>query len=157
MSDLLAMAGRTAANLAWNGFQAINTRIPDSPSIEPDWAPGPLPKSYERTKPPLGWPRETDSLCPDCVIEVRDAIIAGERDITDFIENKAGEIRARIEEEDGKLFIRKRCEVHGEYEDVISIDPKMTALMESRFYGRDFRTAADEHVHPAHIASHNRL
>ncbi len=147
MSELLAMAARTAANLAWNGFQAINTRIPDNPSIEPDWAPGPLPKSYERTKPPLGWPRETDSLCPDCVIEVRDAIIAGERDITDFIENKAGEIRARIEEEDGKLFIRKRCEVHGEYEDVLSIDPKMTALMESRFYGRDFRTAADEHVH----------
>ncbi|MFQ5890301.1 MAG: radical SAM protein [Gemmatimonadota bacterium] len=147
MSDLLATAAKTAANLAWNAFQAVNTRIPDSPSIQPEWAPGPLPKSYERTKPPLGWPRETDSLCPDCVIEVRDAIIAGDRDLAEFTEKKTGEIRAQIVEEDGKIKIRKRCERHGEYEDTLSIDPKLSELLERRFFGRDYRTSNDDHVH----------
>ena len=89
MRETLSQAAKTAANVAWNAFQAVNTRIPDSPSVHPDWAPTPLPKSYERTKPPLGWPRETDSLCPDCVIEVRDAIISGERDITEFTDNNS--------------------------------------------------------------------
>lgn len=147
MNDLLAAAARTAANLAWNGFQAVNTRIPESPSIEPDWAPSPLPKSRERSKPPLGWPRETDSLCPDCVIETRDAIVAGDRDLSELTDGRAGEIRARIVEEDGKLLIRKRCEIHGTYEDTLSIDPHLSELLERRFYGRDFRTALDEHVH----------
>jgi uncharacterized radical SAM superfamily Fe-S cluster-containing enzyme len=147
MSDLLATAASSAASLAWNVFQAVNTRIPDSPSIQPDWAPGPLPKSYERTKPPLGWPRETDSLCPDCVIEVRDAIIAGERDISEFVEGKAGEVRANIVEENGRILMRKRCEKHGEYEDVLSIDPQFNELLEHRFFGRDYRTSNDEHVH----------
>ncbi len=100
-TDAQAGAANTAANLAWKAFQAVNTRIPDSPSIEPEWAPGPLPKSYERTKPPLGWPRETDSLCPECVIEVRDAIIAGERDLSEFTEKKTGEVKAELVEEDG--------------------------------------------------------
>ncbi len=147
MSDLLATATKTAASLAWRTFQSVNTRIPDSPSIQPTWAPGPLPKSYERTKPPLGWPRETDSLCPRCVIEVRDAIIAGERDISEFVERRAGEVRARINEEHGKLIIRKTCPTHGDFWDTLSIDPQFSALLERRFFGRDYRTAADAHVH----------
>ena len=35
--------------------------------------PAPLLKSRERTSPQLGWPRTTDSLCPTCVRETRDA------------------------------------------------------------------------------------
>ncbi len=97
--NALAGAANTAANLAWKAFQAVNTRIPDSPSIEPEWAPGPLPKSYERTKPPLGWPRETDSLCPECVIEVRDAIIAGERDLSELTESVAAATDHRLDED----------------------------------------------------------
>ena len=62
---------RELANIGWDGFQALNARFADSPSPEPTWAPGPLLKSHERSKPPLGWPRETDSLCPRCVIETR--------------------------------------------------------------------------------------
>ena len=31
----------------------------------------PLQKSWQKVKPPLGWPRETDSLCPVCVREAR--------------------------------------------------------------------------------------
>ena len=147
MRETLSQAAKTAANVAWNAFQAVNTRIPDSPSVHPDWAPAPLPKSYERTKPPLGWPRETDSLCPDCVIEVRDAIIAGERDITEFTDKKSGEVKAEIVEEDGKILIKKRCDIHGEFVDTLSVDPKLSSLLERRYFGRDFRTAEDEHLH----------
>jgi len=147
MSNLIAGATRGAASLAWSAFQAVNRRIPENPSIHPDWAPGPLPKSRDRTKPPLGWPRDTDSLCPRCVIEVRDAIVSGERDISEFTEGHSGEVKAHIVEEDGKLFIRKTCEKHGDFEDVISIDPEFSALLERRFYARDFRTAEDEKVH----------
>ncbi|MFQ5792441.1 MAG: radical SAM protein, partial [Acidobacteriota bacterium] len=119
MGHLLAEAVKGAANLAWHAFQALNTRIAESPSIHPEWAPGPLPKSYERTKPPLGWPRETESLCPRCVIDVRDAILAGKRDLSELIENNAGQIQARILEEKGRILIRKRCREHGPFEDVL--------------------------------------
>ncbi|MFQ5747441.1 MAG: radical SAM protein [Gemmatimonadota bacterium] len=147
MTELLSKAAKTAAGLAWNAFQAVNTRLPEGKPVHPEWAPAPMPKSYERTKPPLGWPRETDSLCPDCVIEVREAIIAGERDLSEFLDRKTGEIRAQIVEEDGRLLIRKHCEKHGDYEDILSIDPKISELMERRFFGRDFRASSDDHVH----------
>jgi uncharacterized radical SAM superfamily Fe-S cluster-containing enzyme len=135
------------ADAGWNGFQAINTRVADSRSPSPEWAPGPLLKSHERSKPPLGWPRETDSLCPRCVIDTRSAIIRGERDLSDLVDGHTGEIKARILEEDGHLVIRKSCREHGIFEDLLSIDPEFTRLVEERFPGRDFRTFGDEHVH----------
>ena len=66
------------SNVAWKAFQTVNTLLPEGESVRPNWAPGPLLKSYERSAPPLGFPRETDSLCPRCVKEVRDAVITGE-------------------------------------------------------------------------------
>src|SRR4029077_6854726 len=112
MSNVVDSLMKELADLGWRGFQAVNTRIQDSPSPSPQWAPGPLPKSHERTKPPLGWPRETDSLCPRCVIETRTAIIRGERDVSELVNGHVGEIKATIVEEDGKLFIRKTCKEH---------------------------------------------
>jgi uncharacterized radical SAM superfamily Fe-S cluster-containing enzyme len=147
ISSLFAATAKHVSKLSWHAFQALNTRIPDSPSIHPDWAPRPLLKSYERTKPPLGWPRQTDSLCPDCVIEARDGVVSGERSLTEVLEKRSGVIPARIVEEDGHLLIRKHCEEHGEFSDLLSIDPKLSGILESRFYGRDFLTAFDEHVH----------
>ena len=70
-----------AANVAWNVFQSVNTRLPEGQPFQPEWASAPLLKSYQRSMPTLGFPRETDSLCPDCVKEVRTAIIEGTRDI----------------------------------------------------------------------------
>ena len=64
----LALTG--SARLAWPVLQALNSLIPDG-TVQPKWAPGPLLKSHERSKPPLGWPRTTDSLCPTCVREIR--------------------------------------------------------------------------------------
>ena len=42
-------------------FSTAN-RISQNPSFIPRWSDKPLLKSYAKTEP-LGWPRETDSLC----------------------------------------------------------------------------------------------
>jgi len=70
---------KAAAHLAWHAFQAVNTRLPYGVK-QPKWAPAPLMKSKDRTFPQLGFPRETDSLCPRCVKEVRESIVQGESD-----------------------------------------------------------------------------
>jgi uncharacterized radical SAM superfamily Fe-S cluster-containing enzyme len=147
MSSAVEMVVKVLAEVGWRGFQAINRRVPESRSPSPDWAPGPLLKSRERSKPPLGWPRETDSLCPRCVIDTRNAILSGERDLADLVDGHVGEIKARILEEDGRLVIRKTCREHGTFEDVLSIDPEFSRLIEERYPGRDFRTFGDSLVH----------
>src|SRR5215813_13853078 len=53
------------ANALWHVFEPLN-RIKPNPSFTPKWSDKPLLKSYQKTKPPLGWPRTTDSLCPKC-------------------------------------------------------------------------------------------
>src|SRR6187549_1503305 len=65
-----------AAGAAWALFSSAN-RIAPRRAFTPAWSDLPLLKSHERTKPPLGWPRETDSLCPVCVREARTAILDG--------------------------------------------------------------------------------
>jgi uncharacterized radical SAM superfamily Fe-S cluster-containing enzyme len=147
MGAVLDTVVKELAELGWHGFQAINRRVPETPSPQPEWAPGPLLKSHERTKPPLGWPRSTDSLCPRCVIETRSAIISGERDLADLVDGHIGEIKAHIVEENGELKIRKTCREHGDFEDLLSIDPEFTRLVEERYPGRDFKTLGDELVH----------
>jgi uncharacterized radical SAM superfamily Fe-S cluster-containing enzyme len=147
MNDLLAAAVQELTDLGWHGFQALNTRWPENPSPTPGWAPGPLLKSRQRTKPPLGWPRETDSLCPRCVVETRTAILRGERDLAALVNGHVGEIKATILEEDGRLIIRKTCPVHGTFEDLLSIDPEFSRIIESRYPGRDFHTLGDELIH----------
>ncbi len=147
MNDLVSAVVRELAELGWRGFQSVNTRVPETPSRSPDWAPGPLPKSHERTKPPLGWPRETDSLCPRCVIDTRTAILSGERDVGELVTGHIGEIKAQITEENGRLVIRKTCREHGTFEDLISLDPQFSRIIEARYPGRDYRTLGDELVH----------
>ncbi len=147
MSRFLSAAATGTAGLAWHLFQLVNSRFRDNPSIHPPWAPAPLLKTGERTRPPLGWPRETDSLCPGCVIEARDAVLAGRCSLPELNNGRIAEIKARIVEEQGRILIRKRCDKHGEYDDLLSIDPKFNELLDARYFGRDFRTAADAHVH----------
>ena len=90
---------KVLADVGWRGFQAVNERVEENASPSPEWAPRPLLKSRERSRPPLGWPRETDSLCPRCVIETRNAILSGERDLADLVDGHVGEVKARIQEE----------------------------------------------------------
>ena len=44
-----------AAKGAWVVFERLN-RISPNPSFTPKWSDKPLLKSYEKEKPPLGWP-----------------------------------------------------------------------------------------------------
>src|SRR5437868_14502490 len=111
----------TAARAAWPFIKKLNQKF-ERPSIQPRWAPAPLLKRRERTFPQLGWPRETDSLCPRCVKEVREAILDGKTDLRTLVDGKPGEIRARIVEENGQVVMKKTCERHGEFVDCLSID-----------------------------------
>ncbi len=135
------------SDVAWKAFQSVNRILPEGEAITPKWAAEPLLKSYERTAPPLGFPRETDSLCPRCVKEVRDAVITGETTLETLMHQHPGEIKAQILEEDGQVIMRKTCPKHGEFTDVMATDPKFLERIESLFFGRDFRVAEDAHVH----------
>ena len=64
-----------AAGWAWPMVSA--PRRDSGPRPTPRWAPAPLLRAAERTFPTLGWPRQTDSLCPICVREARKAVLSG--------------------------------------------------------------------------------
>jgi uncharacterized radical SAM superfamily Fe-S cluster-containing enzyme len=136
---MFAVSLRTAAHALWPLVRAYNTRY-ERPSPRPGWAPAALLKRRERSFPPLGWPRETDSLCPACVKEVRSAILDGRAEVRSLIDGKPGEIRASISEQDGKIVMTKTCAKHGRFEDVISMDPAFSARIEGLFPGRDFHS-----------------
>src|SRR5256886_13611272 len=51
------------AGITFDTIQYFNKRNPN-PSVTPKWSDKPLLKSWEKTKPTLGFPRQTDSLCP---------------------------------------------------------------------------------------------
>ncbi len=135
------------ANLAWKAFQSVNARIPEGDLPHPKWAPGKIAKSRERSHPPLGFPRETDSLCPRCVPEIRDKAVRGDMDLPSLLGGRPGEIKARLVEEDGRILIRKTCKQHGYFEDVLSINPGFTRRIERLFFGRDFESVQDQDIH----------
>src|SRR6267378_1039428 len=101
-----------AANGAWVIFNSLN-KINQRPSFIPSWSDKPLLKSYQKTKPPLGWPRVTDSLCPKCIPEIRQQILNGKLPYEVLMNEKVGEIKAQIIERDGKIFMVKDCPKHG--------------------------------------------
>ena len=77
MSKAVKYAEKVAvygAKAAWVVYERLN-RISPNPGFTPTWSDKPLLKSYEKEKPPLGWPRTTDSLCPKCVPEIRKQIL----------------------------------------------------------------------------------
>ena len=102
VSRAIETAVSSLANLGWVGVQAVNRRVA-SGSFQPSWATQPLLKSTERTSPPLGWPRTTDSLCPTCVREARTKILSGKVDLNEIATSHIGEIKAEILERDGKI------------------------------------------------------
>ncbi len=56
MSSVLESVMKVIAGAGWNGLQAVNQRVGESPSRHPDWAPGPLLKSREKSRPPSAGP-----------------------------------------------------------------------------------------------------
>jgi uncharacterized radical SAM superfamily Fe-S cluster-containing enzyme len=107
----------------------------------------PLLKSWQKTKPTLGWPRTTDSLCPNCVIEARESIINGTQDVSMLLDEKVGEIKAQIIERDGEIWMVKDCPTHGHFEDMMAIDSKFLTHIENMFPGRDIQAHNDETLH----------
>ena len=135
-----------AAGGAWFFYNTWN-RIAQRPSFTPNWSDKPLLKSAEKVKPPLGWPRETDSLCPKCVREARQAILDGKKDYKDLLHEKVGEIKAQIVEQDGKIKMIKDCPIHGHFEDVMAMDTEFFRHLEETFPGSDMRAHNDAKLH----------
>src|SRR5690349_20426792 len=135
-----------AANGAWHVFDRLNSINPN-PSFTPKWSDKPLLKSYEKQKPPLGWPRTTDSLCPRCVPEIRQQIVDGKLPHEILLNEKVGEIKAQIIERDGKILMVKDCPKHGHFEDVMAIDTEFFRHLEEVFPGRDIAAHNDEKLH----------
>jgi uncharacterized radical SAM superfamily Fe-S cluster-containing enzyme len=135
-----------AAAITFDGIQYFNKRNPN-PSVTPQWSDKPLLKSWEKTKPTLGFPRQTDSLCPACVKEAREAIIAGKKDWRDLMSEKIGEIKAQIIERDGQVWMVKDCPLHGHYEDMMAVDSKWLNWIEKQYPGRDIPAHNDEDLH----------
>ncbi len=131
---------------AWVVFDKLNS-IKHAPGLIPKWSDKPLLKSYEKSKPPLGWPRTTDSLCPKCVPEIRQQILDGKLPYEVLMNEKVGEIKAQIIERDGKILMVKDCAIHGHFEDVMSIDPEFSDHLEKVFPGRDIQAHNDEKLH----------
>src|SRR5881398_252994 len=134
------------AKAAWAVFSKLNAIAPNK-SFTPKWSDKPLLKSYQKEKPPLGWPRTTDSLCPKCIPEIRQQIVDGKLPHEILLNEKVGEIKAQIIERDGQILMVKDCPIHGHFEDVMSIDPPMMKHLEDVFPGRDIRAHNDEKLH----------
>ncbi len=134
------------AEAAWQVFDRLN-QINQNESFTPKWSDKPLLKSYQKVKPPLGWPRETDSLCPRCIPEIRQSIVDGKVDYKILLNEPVGEIKAKIIERDGKILMVKDCPTHGHFEDLMSIDPQFSKHLEDVFPGRDIRAHNDEKLH----------
>jgi uncharacterized radical SAM superfamily Fe-S cluster-containing enzyme len=132
-----------AANVGWKACMLAAGRRPAG-SFQPPWASGPLLRSWERSSPPLGWPRTTDSLCPDCVKEARSRILSGEDDVNVLRTSQVGEIKATIVERDGKILIEKTCPHHGTFTDTLSISVAFQERIERLFPGRDLAAMTDK-------------
>src|SRR5687768_15157713 len=135
-----------AANGIWQVFSQLN-KISQNPSFTPKWSDKPMLKSYQKTKPPLGRPPQTGSPRPTVVREARQAILDGTRPLETLLNEKVGEIKATIDEKDGKIVMIKDCPIHGHFEDVMAIDTAFFKHLEQVFPGRDIRAHNDEKLH----------
>jgi len=134
------------ASGAFNAIQFFNKFNPNE-SFIPKWSDKPLLKSWQKTKPTLGWPRVTDSLCPKCVKEARKRIIEDGEDPWKVIQEKPGEIKATIIERNNEIWMIKDCPIHGHIEDLMAMDAKFLEHIEGMYPGRDIDAHNDAHVH----------
>jgi 7,8-dihydro-6-hydroxymethylpterin dimethyltransferase len=125
-----------SARALWPLIGWIDERLPSSP-LWPSWAPAPLRRGKEKSSPPLGWPRRTDSLCPRCVEEAR--LAAGPTGSLEVVP-----LPADIVERDGTVWMLKDCPRHGHFADQLSHDPTFLARLERLFPGRDYSAVAPE-------------
>jgi uncharacterized radical SAM superfamily Fe-S cluster-containing enzyme len=130
-----------SASAAWRVVQAANGLLPASPR-QPKWAPGAL-LPGDASRPDLALPRDTTSLCPQCVRDLRRRIDAGEVGADDLRREHPGRIPARIHERDGRIVLEKDCPAHGHIEETLSTNPAFTRRIERLFPSRDIASFAD--------------
>jgi 7,8-dihydro-6-hydroxymethylpterin dimethyltransferase len=137
----------TVAGGLFNTIQFFNQYRPNE-AFTPKWSDKPLLKSWQKSKPPLGFPRTTDSLCPKCVIDARNKILSAPTiDPSILVQEKVGEIKAQIIERDGQIWMVKDCPIHGHFEDIMAIDSTFLKHIEANFPGRDIQAHNDEGLH----------
>ncbi len=136
----------STATAVFDTVQFFNRYRPGKTFI-PKWSDKPLLKSWQKTKPQLGWPRQTDSLCPECVKEARTKIINGDENWQSLLTEKTGEVKANIIERNGEVWMVKDCPKHGHIEDMMAADSKFLSWIEQNFPGRDIRAHNDEGLH----------
>jgi uncharacterized radical SAM superfamily Fe-S cluster-containing enzyme len=146
MSAYSASLTRSLSNAAWSVARNIDSILPHSKLTQPSWAPGPLPRSRDRVAMVTGVPRRTLSLCPECNREAVESVIRGESSVAEF-GDRPGIIDAEIVEEAGRILMRKACDKHGPFEDVLSNHPEFFKRIESLGFGKDFNCVGDEMVH----------
>jgi 7,8-dihydro-6-hydroxymethylpterin dimethyltransferase len=146
MSTSTANVFCPAAKAVWKVLRPINSALPEGHLPSPKWAPGPLLRRGQRRPMDQGVPRKTLSLCPDCNHETIQAVLRGENEIADF-RDRPGIIDSEILEEAGRILMRKACQKHGPFEDVLSNHPDFFRRMERLAFGRDFECAHDDNVH----------
>lgn len=146
-------ASSHVADVAWNVVQSINRSLPEGHLPVPAWSNSPLKRKRERAFPPLG-PRWTQSVCPKCVLEIRNGILHNglpERALID----ETAVVEAQVLEEAGKVLLRKSCERHGPFEDVLASDAQFFWRMENLYPGCDFERL-DADVHGIHAVRYGR-
>ena len=131
------------ADIAWRVLQTGNALVPSSSSPRPSWLPGGGTDAGEPVVPNFDLPRQTMSLCPGCVRELRERIAAGEIGPDDLRRNHAGYIPARIVERGGRVVMEKDCPAHGHVEETLSTNPAFTRRIERLFPGRDVDSSSD--------------
>ena len=139
------------AKAAWPAVKYYNARF-ERPSAKPAWAPAPLLKRRERTFPQLGWPRETDSLCPRCVKEVRTEILDGDARAS-ASSSTASRARSRptSSRRTARSSWRRRAPKHGTFDDVMAIDPQFLAAHRAALSRARLQGAADAAARPRHL------
>ena len=134
-----------AANGAWVVFNS-STRS-TNPAFTPKWSEKPLLKSYQKTKPPLGWPRETDSLCPVCARSAAGDPRRQEGRRAYSSTKRSVKSKPRSSSATGKILMVKECPVHGHFEDMMAVDVKFLEHLEQVFPGRDIDAHNDAKLH----------
>ena len=95
--------------------------------------------------------RTTLSLCPQCGAEATSAVANGNTPAV--LRDHAGVVEAQIVESSGQIFMRKRCDRHGEFEDLLASDAAFHKRMEKLAVSPEREYRPHEPVHDHGIMS----
>ena len=145
----IALAG--AARVAWPVFQSLNRRVP-SKTFHPAWAPAPLLKSSERSKPHTRLAAQHRFAVPGVRRDTRARSSRVSSRSSRSSTRRTARFRAHILERDGQIVIEKTCPAHGTFTDTLAIDPAFLERIEKPVSGprlsrgRQARPARSRHV-----------